>query len=615
MPHPRLSIVKDDGFFSEDGQSFIISRPDTPRPLVNVISMGNYGVSVAQTGAGSSWARRPSEPVTQGYSRSTRDAGGRALYLRDERSARSWSVGWQPLRVRPESYECIHGVGYTLINSKTNGIHAQWLMFVPFEEPMEVWRVRIKNQSKKPRTLSLWTGIDWAAEPASAADEALFVRDGGNILLAKASPTVSGGRGEGVFFHACHLPTRAHALDRRALWGAYGSSEQPEALMKGRYLAGHGDPEAFASLCVPITLKPGEERSVLFTIGRAETRNEGILKAKKFQDFAQVDHAWNRSQLVWDKYLSSFTVDSPDKGFNLLTNTWLKYLALSQGVWGGRGPRDTRIFLPLEPSRVRREILNRAGRATPDHTHFNDVPWPVLLLAYLRETGDGLLLAEKIASKTTVYEAALKSAREIAAVPDEEEVGSSRFFSDWTEMTAWAVEEDFLPAREKETARKLRAEAEKRPAASGKNNGSADSVRALENACRRGLAQEACDIYRRLAPPPVRGVPPFLFAPETSDSGAFSPAALFRACTEGILGLQPEWGGLRVRPCLPPGWRSAEVRREFRGTLFSFRFRRKASKPAGFQEILLNGKIIKGDVLPEILDRKADVVVTVGRAR
>ena len=71
-----------------------------------------------------------------------RDAGSRALYLRDERSGRSWSVGWQPVKARPESYECVHGVGYSLITSRTEGIQAQWLIFVPFEEPLELWRVR-----------------------------------------------------------------------------------------------------------------------------------------------------------------------------------------------------------------------------------------------------------------------------------------------------------------------------------------------------------------------------------------------------------------------------------------------------------------------------------------
>ena len=31
------------GHFSEDGLEYIITRPDTPKPWVNVISNGDYG--------------------------------------------------------------------------------------------------------------------------------------------------------------------------------------------------------------------------------------------------------------------------------------------------------------------------------------------------------------------------------------------------------------------------------------------------------------------------------------------------------------------------------------------------------------------------------------------
>jgi cellobiose phosphorylase len=47
-------------------------------------------------------------------------------------------------------------VGYTIITSQYEGIQAQWLVFVPEGEPLEVWRLRIKNTSKVARSLSLW---------------------------------------------------------------------------------------------------------------------------------------------------------------------------------------------------------------------------------------------------------------------------------------------------------------------------------------------------------------------------------------------------------------------------------------------------------------------------
>ena len=45
----------DYGYFSEDGKEYVITRPDTPKPWINVICNGNYGFVVSQTGSGFSW--------------------------------------------------------------------------------------------------------------------------------------------------------------------------------------------------------------------------------------------------------------------------------------------------------------------------------------------------------------------------------------------------------------------------------------------------------------------------------------------------------------------------------------------------------------------------------
>jgi len=584
--------------------------------LVNVISLGTYGVAVAQTGAGCSWGRSPSEPVTKCSPRFTRDAGGRALYLRDERTGRSWSAGWQPLRVRPQSYECIHGVGYSLITSRTEGIQTQWLVFVPYEEPLEVWRVRIRNTSPRPRSLTVWTGIEWASDEVVADGETSLVHGEGRILLAGSGLKGRGPGSDGVFFHAANLPVRAHAMDRRALWGAYGSAEDPEFLERGRYIRGGEGRGPLASLCLPFTLKPGEERSVLFTVGRAEAQSEAILKAGKFQDFAQVDHAWIRTQMVWDRYLSSVNVETPDKGFDLLVNTWLKYQALSQGLWGGRGPRDSRIFLLLDPPKIRREILSRAGRQGSTSAPFGETPWPLLMIDYLKETGEAAFLTERIAPKITLYEAAARAIRAIAEAPTNDGSALSRALSDWAEMTSWAVEEGVLPAHECKTVGRFRVEAARLKAGASPHDARGEvSLRLLDAAFQGRRARDAWEIFRRLAPLPTRGEPPPLFAPQPAAGEGTSPAALFQACIEGIMGVKPSWRGLRIRPCLPPAWKGAKLRREFRGALCDIRIRRDPSQPPSFQEILLNGRRVPGDLLPQLFGRSNKIIVAVGRAR
>jgi cellobiose phosphorylase len=620
MQQPRSALITSHGAFSDDGQSFIINRPDIPSPLVNVLSTGDYGVAMAQTGAGCSWGRRPAEPVTWGSGDFTRDAGGRALYLRDDKSGDVWSAGWQPLRARPQSYECLHGVGHTLITSRTQNIQSQWLVFVPHEEPLEVWRLRVKNTGKSRRTLSLWSAVEWAQARASTGTGAPFVHDKNQVLLAKARPSTAGGWG-GVFFHAVNHAPRAFTLDRRSFWGPYGSAEAPEALKRGRYAAagagrgGAAPEEAFAGFCLPLTLKPGEEKSFLFTVGCADAQSEALMKARKFQDFTQVDNAWNRTQMFWDKYLSSLEVRSPDPTFDLLVNTWLKTQALSQDLWGGRGPRDSRVLLALEPSRVKAEVLSRASGAGA--SLLGDVPWPRLLADVLRETGEVRLLMEIVRGRSTLYQAGLAAVKELVASASEDAVWSAELLSDWADMIHWAVKDGTRPSKEKETARRFKAEAARRDAAVRRSFSvprGGVSLRALEEACRRGHAEEAWGLFKALSPLASNGEAPTLFRPGSSHGGA-SAAGLFRAAVEGILGLKPSWEGLRVRPCLPPSWKEVEVRREFRGAIYKLRLRRQSAKPPHFNEVVLNGKKVVGDLLPVQFSRRNEGVVTVGKAR
>ncbi|NOZ74445.1 MAG: hypothetical protein GXO90_03580, partial [FCB group bacterium] len=43
------------GYFTENGREFVITDYRTPRPWVNVISNGNYGLVVSQLNGGFSW--------------------------------------------------------------------------------------------------------------------------------------------------------------------------------------------------------------------------------------------------------------------------------------------------------------------------------------------------------------------------------------------------------------------------------------------------------------------------------------------------------------------------------------------------------------------------------
>ncbi len=45
----------DYGYFSDEGDEYIVTRPDTPMPWINVIANEDYGLVLSQAGSGYSW--------------------------------------------------------------------------------------------------------------------------------------------------------------------------------------------------------------------------------------------------------------------------------------------------------------------------------------------------------------------------------------------------------------------------------------------------------------------------------------------------------------------------------------------------------------------------------
>ena len=54
-PEPTSEYTNPYGHFAPDGTEFQITRPNTPRPWVNIIANPRFGLAVSQTGSGFTW--------------------------------------------------------------------------------------------------------------------------------------------------------------------------------------------------------------------------------------------------------------------------------------------------------------------------------------------------------------------------------------------------------------------------------------------------------------------------------------------------------------------------------------------------------------------------------
>ena len=133
--------------------------------------------------------------------------------------------------------------------------------------------------------------------------------------------------------------------------------------------------------------------------------------------------------------------------------------------------------------------------------------------------------------------------------------------------------------------------------------------------CVAGRAGQAFDYYKRICPSYLEGVQelhrtePYVYsqmvagkaAPrhgEAKNSWLTGTAAWnFVAVSQWILGVRPEFDGLRIDPSLPPELRNVELTRRFRGCRYSIRIRNSGRTPQE-RTITVNGKRVGSDVVP-----------------
>jgi cellobiose phosphorylase len=74
-------------------------------------------------------------------------------------------------------------------------------------------------------------------------------------------------------------------------------------------------------------------------------------------------------------------------------------------------------------------------------------------------------------------------------------------------------------------------------------------------------------------------------------------AWLHRVVSEWVLGVRPEWDGLRIDPCLPPGWQRARMARPYRGCTYEISIERSDALAEGATEVSVNGERLKDGVI------------------
>lgn len=421
------------GYFSQDGKEFVITTPRTPRPWINVISNGDYGLTVSQTGSGYSWRTHAQlNRITRWEQDLIKDEWGKYIYLRDDKG-NVWSAGWKPVCHEPDYYECRHGLGYSVITSANFGVDSTLLMFVPNEEPLEIWQLTLRNRSRRPKKLSLFSffewGLgnspDWHREFHKSFIETSYEAKQQAVFATKRLWEIPTERGHWnadwgyVAFHSCNLKPAAFDTDKETFLGMYGNQRLPAAVRENKLKKRAGNwIDHIASLQINVTLQPGEEKTLCFTLGAADSHEQAAALIQKYRSPREVEDALANVRQRWNNLLGTVEIDTPDDAMNLMLNTWLKYQAISGRLWGRTAYyqtggafgfrdqlQDSQIFLPIDSERTKQQILLHARHQFKDGSVYHwwhpiseiglqnkisdNLLWlPFVVNSYLQETND-----------------------------------------------------------------------------------------------------------------------------------------------------------------------------------------------------------------------------------
>ena len=132
--------------------------------------------------------------------------------------------------------------------------------------------------------------------------------------------------------------------------------------------------------------------------------------------------------------------------------------------------------------------------------------------------------------------------------------------------------------------------------------------------CLLGRGEKAYSLYKKLLPDVVPSgtfkaepyvYPQYITSDEHPEAGRAShswqtgtAAWMYRVMTDYFLGIRPDYGGLRVDPVIPAGWKEFYVERLFRGARYRIRVRNPEEVQKGVQAIICDGERLPSTLLP-----------------
>ncbi len=438
------------GYFDDDRREYVITNPETPWPWINYLGNEDFFSIVSNTTGGYAFYKDAKfRRITRyRYNNVPMDNGGRYFYINDGGTV--WSPGWKPVKTQLDTYECRHGLSYTVIKGAKNGLMAEALFFVPLNALCEVQRLRLTNLTGAKKSFKLFSFIEWCLW--NAEDDMNNLQRNlstGEVEIKDSTiyhkTEYKDRRNHYSYYHSA-VPVHGYDSDRESFVGLYNELSAPQVVVEGKPRNSHAHGwSPIASHYLEIELEAEETKDFVFILGYVENEDDakweskGIINKTKalatisrFNTSEKIDQAIEDLRNYWTSLLNVYLVKSEDERLDRIVNIWNQYQCMvtfnmsrsaslfEVGIGRGMGFRDSNQdligFVHQIPGRARQRIIDIASTQFEDggayHQYqpltkrgnnaiggnFNDDPlWLILsTVEYIKETGDYSILDEMV---------------------------------------------------------------------------------------------------------------------------------------------------------------------------------------------------------------------------
>ena len=442
------------GHFDDQHREYVITDPQTPWPWINYLGNEDFFSLISNTAGGYSFYKDAKfrRLTRYRYNGVPMDNGGRYFYIKEiptpnpsrgeggfvtptQENASSetsqtplpsggagggfWSPGWKPCKTPLDFYECRHGMNYTRITGRKDGVECSVLFFVPLKTWAEVQKLTLKNLSGEVKRLKLFSFQEWCLWNAatdmenfqrnfSTGEVEIECREKSSVIYHK---TEYKERRNHYAYYSVNTAVQGFDTDRESFVGLYNGFENPDCVMAGKpkNSVAHGW-SPIASHYIEVELQPGEQKNFIFVLGyveneqeeKYETNSKGgelvtslgeldhtIINKRKahetiarFDSVEKVDAAFAELNSYWDDLLNIFKVSTGNAKLDRMVNIWNQYQCMvtfcmsrsasffESGIGRGMGFRDSNQdlvgFVHQIPERARQRIIDIASTQFPD---------------------------------------------------------------------------------------------------------------------------------------------------------------------------------------------------------------------------------------------------------